>query len=161
MATVAATLPRPRRIRKIASARMGAHTPLPDVYYLKPIDNSRLCRELDRGTMRECYALLGLGVVIFLFLMIFVWQSFAFVRGGYELESARNDQKALQEWNRQLRVEHAALADPQRIDSLARHELGLAMPQPDQVIRLGVDAPAATEGPSEFAQNHSASGETP
>jgi cell division protein FtsL len=99
--------------------------------------------------------------VIFLFLMVFVWQSFAFVRDGYELESARNDHKALLEWNRQLRVEHAALADPQRIDSLARKELGLATPQPDQVIRLGVDSPAAADGPSEFAQNHSLSGETP
>jgi cell division protein FtsL len=110
--------------------------------------------------LRECYALLGLGVMIFLFFFLFVWQSFAFVRDGYELESARNDQKALLEWNRQLRVEHAALADPQRIDALARKELGLAMPEPHQVIRLGVDAPAA-EGPPEFAQNLPVAGETP
>jgi cell division protein FtsL len=115
---------------------------------------------VDADTLRECYALLGLGVVVFLFLMIFVWQSFAFVRDGYELESARSDQKALLEWNRQLRVEHAALADPQRIDALARKELGLAIPQPGQVIRLGVDTPAA-QGPAEFAQNLPAAGETP
>jgi cell division protein FtsL len=153
MATIATTLPRPRRIQPIASARGPRRVALPDIVYLKPI-------EVDADTLRECYALLGLGVVVFLFLMIFVWQSFAFVRDGYELESARSDQKALLEWNRQLRVEHAALADPQRIDALARKELGLAIPQPGQVIRLGVDTPAA-QGPAEFAQNLPAAGETP
>jgi hypothetical protein len=58
-------------------------------------------------------------------------------------------------------LEHAALADPQRIDALAKKRLGLALPQPQQVILLGNETPPAEGGPAQFAQNHSATGETP
>jgi cell division protein FtsL len=161
MATIATALPRPRRIRKLTVERVGGRAPLPDVYYLKPIDNSRLRREVDRGTRRECYCLLGLGIMVFLFLLVFAWQSFAFVRDGYQLESARSQSESLKEWNRQLRVEHAALADPQRIDALARGELGLALPQPHQVIRLEGVGSAVDAGPTQVAQNRSGPGATP
>lgn len=126
MATLATALPRPRKIRKLTASRVGGRATLPDVYYLKPIDNSRLRREVDGGTRRECYCLLGLGLIVFLFLLVFAWQSFAFVRDGYQVESARSERESLEGWNRQLRLEHAALADPQRIDALARKNLGLA-----------------------------------
>jgi cell division protein FtsL len=161
MATLATTIPQPKRSRKLTATRVGGRATLPDVYYLKPIDNSRLRREVDGGTRRECYCLLGLGVIIFLFLMVFAWQSFAFVRDGYQVETARTEREALQGWNRQLRLEHAALADPQRIDALAKKHLGLALPQPQQVILLGNETPAAESGPAQFAQNHSVAGETP
>ena len=161
MATIATALPRPRRIRKIIATRVGARAPLPDVYYLKRIDNSGLRREVDRGTRRECYCLLGLGIMVFLFLLVFAWQSFAFVRDGHKVESARAQRESLTEWNRQLRLEHAALADPQRIDALARKSLGLALPQPHQVIRLDGAGSAGDAGPAQIAQNRSVSGVTP
>ena len=161
MATIATSLPRPRKIRKLTAERVGGRAPMPDVYYLKPIDNSRLRREVDRGTRRECYCLLGLGVMVFLFLLVFAWQSFAFVRDGYQVESARTERESLEGWNRQLRLEHAALADPQRIDALAKKNLGLALPQPHQVIRLDDESLTADPGPAQVAQNHSASGEIP
>jgi len=161
MATLATAIPQPKRSRKLTSTRVGGRATLPDVYYLKPIDNSRLRREVDGGTRRECYCLLGLGVIVFLFLLVFAWQSFAFVRDGYQVETARTEREALQGWNRQLRLEHAALADPQRIDALAKKDLGLALPQPQQVILLGNETPAAEDGPAQFAQNHSVTGETP
>ncbi len=161
MATLATAIPRPKRPRKVTAERVGGRASLPDVYYLKPIDNSRLRREVDRGTRRECYCLLGLGVLVFLFLLVFAWQSFAFVRDGYQVESARTQRESLEEWNRQLRLEHAALADPQRIDALARKNLGLSLPRPHQVIRVGdADSPAET-GPAQFARIHPLPGETP
>ncbi|MBI4164159.1 MAG: cell division protein FtsL [Acidobacteria bacterium] len=161
MATIAASLPRPRKIRKLTAERVGGRATLPDVYYLKPIDNSRLRREVDRGMRRECYCLLGLGLMVFLFLLVFAWQSFAFVRDGYQVESARTERESLEEWNRQLRIEHAALADPQRIDALAKKDLGLALPQPHQVIRLEGESLVADPGPAQVAQNHPVSGEIP
>lgn len=161
MATASVALPRPKRIRRLTAERVGGRSPLPDVYYLKPIDNSRLRREVDGGTRRECYCLLGLGIIVFLFLLVFAWQSFAFVRDGYQVESARTERESLEEWNRQLRLEHAALADPQRIDALARKNLGLSLPQPHQVIRVGDEEPSPDSGPAQFARNHSLSGETP
>ena len=161
MATATVALPRPKRTRRLTAERVGGRSSLPDVYYLKPIDNSRLRREVDRGTRRECYCLLGLGVLVFLFLLVFAWQSFAFVRDGYQVESARGQRESLEEWNRQLRLEHAALADPQRIDAFARKNLGLALPQPHQVIRVGADETPPDGGPAQFARNLSIPGTTP
>jgi cell division protein FtsL len=161
MATAAVALPRPKRIRKLAAERVGGRAALPDVFYVKPIDNSRLRREVDRGTRRECYCLLGLGLLVFLFGFLFTWQSFVYVRDGYQVEAIRAEREALEEWNRQLRLEHASLADPQRIDSKARKELGLSLPHPQQVIRVGGRAPAVESGPSEFARNLPATHELP
>ena len=159
MATAAVALPRPKRIRKLTAQRVGGRASLPDVFYVKPIDNSRLRREVDRGTRRECYCLLGLGILVFLFGLLFTWQSFVFVRDGYQVEAIRAEREALEEWNRQLRLEHASLADPQRIDVKARKELGLALPHPQQVIRLGGATPAVETGPAEIARNLPASHE--
>lgn len=162
MATAAVALPRPQRSRKSTAERVGGRASFPDLYYLKPIDNSRLRREVDRETRRECYCLLGLGILVFLFTLLFAWQSFQFVRDGYQMEAIRGQREALEEWNRQLRLEHASLADPQRIDTLARKELGLALPQPQQVIRVGGPtlSPAQT-GPAELARNLPGTNELP
>ena len=154
MATAAVALPSPRRRRKPSAERVGGRASLPDVCYIKPIDNSRLRREVDRETRRECYCLLGLGILVFIFTLLFAWQSFQFVRDGYQVEELKEQREALEEWNRQLRLEQAALADPQRIDTLARKELGLASPQPQRVIRLGgTTSTSAETGTPEFARN--------
>lgn len=161
MATAAVALPRSKRRRKLTAERVGGRSSLPDVFYVKPIDNSRLRREVDRGTRRECYCLLGLGVLVFLFGLLFAWQSFVYVRDGYQIEETRAEREALEEWNRQLRLEHASLADPQRIDTKARKELGLTLPAPQQVIRLEGTSPAVEAGPAEFARNLPATQELP
>jgi len=161
MATAAVALPRLKRTRKLTAERVGGRATLPDVYYLKPIDNSRLRRELDGETRRECFCLFGLVLLVFLFVFVFAWQSSVFVREGYQIEKTRTQRDALEEWNRELALEHASLADPQRIDTLARRELGLALPQPQQVIRLEGAAPAAEAHSAEFARNLPSSNDLP
>ena len=64
----------------------------------------------------------------------------------------------MEECNRRLRLEEAALADPQRIDTLARAQLGLASPQPQQVIPMGGLETSPAESPAEFARNATAPG---
>jgi cell division protein FtsL len=132
---------------------------LPEYYFVKHIDNSRLVREVDLACRRECFSLLGLGVVVFLFVLVFAWQHFQCVQNGYQLEHLKTERAALEDWNHQLRLEQASLADPQRIDTLARTRLGMVSPNPQQVIRVGGPEPAAAtlEGP-ELAHNFSASG---
>jgi len=127
------------------------------VYFVKHIDNSRLRREVDPQKRRECYGLLGLSVLVFSFVLLFAWQHFQCVRDGYQVEQLKTQRTALEEWNHQLRLEQASLADPQRIDTLARQELGLASPGPQQVIRLEEPAGAAADR-TEWARNFSASG---
>ena len=77
------------------------------------------------------------------------------------LKSSRRKFAAQQEWNRQLLLQQAALADPQRIDTLARKDLGMISPSPQQVIQWGgPDAPSAPQqGNAELARNFTAAGE--
>ncbi|MFB3920381.1 MAG: cell division protein FtsL [Terriglobia bacterium] len=160
MATVAVALPRTKRRPRSqpASNLAGGRAGLADIYFVKRIDNSRLRREVDREKRRECFCLLGLVVLVFLFGLHVAWQSFQCVRDGYQIEEVKKQRAALAEWNSALRIQHASLADPQRIDTLARRRLGLASPSPRQVIRVGGGA-AVPEAASEpvFARNLPAS----
>lgn len=156
MATAAVTIPRARRRPRTQPAAGRAR--VTDFYYVKHIDNSRLCREVDREKRRECFCLLGLGVLVFLFGLLIAWQHFQCVRYGYQMEEFKAQQAAMEEWNHQLRLEEASLADPQRIDALARQRLGLAPADPQQVIRMDGARGRGEAGGAEFARNFSALG---
>jgi cell division protein FtsL len=157
MATAAVTLPKPRR--RPANALAGGRARFPEIYFVKQIDNSRLVREVDQEKRRECFRLLRWGILVFLFVLLFSWQHLQCVRAGYEIEELKAQRAAEQEWNRQLRLEQAALADPQRIDTLARKDLGMVSPSPQQVIQWGgaQAAPAPGAESPEFARNFAAS----
>ena len=66
------------------------------------------------------------------------------------IEQLKAQKATIEDWNHQLRLERASLADPQRIDRLAQKELGLAVPSPHQVIRVG---PASEPEGSVLARN--------
>jgi cell division protein FtsL len=151
MATAAAALPRPRR--RPRNQPVSGRSSLPVFYTVKRIDNSRLHREVNPEQRRECFALMGLTVVVFFFVFMYAWQHFQCVRYGYQIQQLKTQQAALEQWNNQLRLEHASLADPQRIDALARRT-GLASPSPDQIIRVtrSVEAQSAS---LELARNAS------
>jgi cell division protein FtsL len=155
MATAAMTLPKTRR--RLRSAPTGGRATFPDFYFVKQIDNSRLVREVDVERRREFLSLLGLGFLVFSFLLLLAWQHFQCVRYGYQIEQLKADYATLEEQNHQYRLEQAALADPQRIDTLARTQLGMVTPNPLQLIRMGVAEPAAVASDSpELARNFSA-----
>ncbi len=147
MATAVATLPRPRGRPPKSTGRAGGRAGVPDIYFLKRIDNSRLRREVDPEKRRECYSLLGLGILVFLLVLLFAWTHFQGVRYGYQIEELKGQRTALEEWNRQFYLEEASLADPQRIDTLARQKLGLGPPSPQQVIRVGPVMPSPVGDP--------------
>jgi cell division protein FtsL len=90
--------------------------------------------------------------------MLFAWQHFQCLRYGYQIEELKKQRTTLQECNHRLQLEEAALANPQRIDTLARTELGLASPEPRQVIPVGGLEPSPAESPAELARNGSAPG---
>jgi cell division protein FtsL len=132
-----ATLPMPRRRRQDFTGRVGGRATVPDVYFVKRIDNSRRRREVDPEKRHECYGLLGLGILVLLFCLLLARQHFQHIRYGYQIQELKAQRAALEEWNRQLRLDEASLADPQRIDAYAREKLGLAPPAPQQVIHIG------------------------
>ena len=137
---------------------MAGRAVFPEIYFVKQIDNSRLRREVDREKRRECFSVLGLGILVFFSLMLFAWQHFQCLRYGYQIERLKGEHVTLEESNHRLRLQEAALADPQRIDTLARAQLGLTSPQPRQVIPMGGIETSPAESPAEFARNVSVPG---
>jgi cell division protein FtsL len=127
----------------------------PEIYFTKHIDNSRLVREVGLEKWREYFSLLGLGILVFLFVLLFSWQHLQCVQDGYEIEGLKAQRVKLQEWNHQLQLSQAGLADPQRIDTLARKDLGMVSPRPQQVIQWsGADVPSSQQPENaQFARN--------
>ncbi len=138
MATIAATLPvartRPRRPRNQPVAGRASS---PETVFVKRINNSALRREVDQGKRRECFVLLGLGILVFGVVFAYAWQHFACLRNGYEIESLKSQRLTLEESNRELRLERAHLNSLERIDTMARQQLGLGTPTAHQVIAVG------------------------
>ena len=122
-----------RRTQLVSASRAG----FPDIFIVKSIDNSRLFREVNPEKRRQCFTLLGLGGLVFFACLTLAWQHFQCVRLGYQIQQLKAQQSSFVELNRELRLEQASLADPQRIDRIARKKLGLAPPAPRQVLRLG------------------------
>ncbi len=118
-----------------------------DLMYRNVIDNSRLYKEVDPRNRRRCLGILGMGALAFLIFFFVGWEHFRCVGYGYRIANLRTQYAQLNVWNRRLRLEQALLADPQRIDRLARTELGLAIAGPEQVVRLGKEENVAPGAP--------------
>ena len=71
--------------------------------------------------------------VLFLLVMVYVWQHFSAIEIGYQVETQKTQVEQMREQNRDLRLTEAQLSDPGRIDLIAR-QLGLNTPQPGQVV---------------------------
>lgn len=98
--------------------------------------NARLVKEKDRARARELRLLLLYGALIVIPLLAYVWQRVDFIRRSYQVEALRKERQMLQEANRQLVVERSHLRAPDRIERVARQQLGLVDPFPDDVRRV-------------------------
>jgi cell division protein FtsL len=116
-----------------------------EIYIVKHIDNSRLRKEVDYRRTKECFVLISLGVFCLLILLFLAWQHFEILRGGYDSESFKKELSHLEEENHKLKLERASLRSPQRIDLIARRDLGLVAPQTSQIVVLPTSFP--TEPP--------------
>jgi cell division protein FtsL len=112
----------------------------PEVYFAKPIDNSRLVKVEDPTRAREMKQF-GIALCcLFLLVMTYALQHFKAIEYGYKIESLKSERDGQLELNHAMRLEEASLRDPARIDVLAR-QLGLQSPQAGQVIRMDSDSP--------------------
>ncbi len=114
--------------------RKGRRGPTPEVFFTKHIDNSRIVKADDPERRREMRSFAMAMGVLFLLVMVYVWQHFAAIEMGYHVETQKSQVEQLREDNRQLRLTEAQLSDPGRIDKIAK-QLGLDTPQPGQVVR--------------------------
>jgi cell division protein FtsL len=112
----------------------------PEIYFHKPIDNSRLVKVTDPERKREMAMFAGaLGLLLVLFL-VFCWQHYSAIEYGYRNEALRQQREQLLEARRQLQLDEAQLREPWRIDELA-HQMGLQAPMAGQVVRLDTAEP--------------------
>ena len=131
-----------------AQRRRGVRTP--EFYFARHIDNSRLVKAPDPVRMREMRLFSAAVAVLFSLVMVYGLQHFYAIEGGYRVESEKQTRDQLREENRQLRLSEAQLSQPGRIDKMAR-ELGLAEPQPGQVVHSTNHADASTPALAQVA----------
>ena len=118
-----------------------------DIYFVQQIDNSHLVRVADPRRQREQRVQLLAAVVLFVLVFGYAWQRYEVVRLGYQIEAARQQAVRLEQWNRGLRLQEAALRDPHRIYGLAEARLGMQTAGPGQILALDVAPGAAPMAP--------------
>ena len=114
--------------------RRARRGPTPEVFFTKHIDNSRIVKADDPERRREMRTFTATMSILFLIVMVYVWQHFSAIEIGYHVEAQKQQVEQLREDNRQLRLSEAQLSEPERIDKIAK-QLGLDAPQPGQVVR--------------------------
>jgi cell division protein FtsL len=136
------------RNRELYEAQRRARRgPTPEVFFTKHIDNSRIVKADDPERRREMRTFSAVMSVLFMLVMVYVWQHFSAIEIGYHVETQKQQVEQLREENRQLRLSEAQLTDPERIDKIAK-QLGLDAPQPGQVVRpdgSAVNAPVLAQ----------------
>lgn len=131
MAAIATIMPRATVARSKNSYWIGT----PEIYFAKPIDNSRLVKVEDPKRQREMKQFSIAMCCLFLLVMTYAWQHFKAIEYGYKIEALKNQRDSLSEMNCNYRLEEVTLRSPERIDRLAR-QYGMQPPQAGQIIRM-------------------------
>ena len=99
----------------------------PEIYFSKRIDNSRLIKIADPKRRREMLSLGFTLAMLFLLVMVYVWQHFSAIEYGYKIEQLKSEREAIAQSTRTLGLEEASLKDVSRIARMAR-EMGMQPP---------------------------------
>jgi cell division protein FtsL len=111
----------------------------------KAVANEQLVRELDRKRHRELFWVAFLGVVLTLSVIVYAWPHFELIRLGYRMEELRERRDELVQLKHHLELQRATESDPARIESIAKNELGMVYPGPEQILVIEpVDSPGPT-----------------
>lgn len=117
--------------------------PMREFRTVKRIDNSRLVRHVEPAKQKNLYKTAGLGGVVALFFLFYIFQHFRCIDLSFELERLKQEQAKVAILNSELKLQIANLRDPMRIDVIARKRLGLTEPLPIQVREY--DAPSGMQ----------------
>ena len=109
----------------------------------KPIDNSRVVRQVDPRSRREILLLILLVSVLAAGLGLYAWPALEIRRAGQAGAQLDREKERLIEENRKLRLEKAALENLRRVETIAARDLGLAAPLPERSVVVEVEKPKA------------------
>jgi len=129
-----------RNTMLLAAQRRVRRGPTPEALFAKRIDNSRLVKADDPARSREMRMFAYAMAFLLSLAMMYGWQHLSAIECGYRIETEKQQMQQMEEQNRQLRLTEAQLADPARIDTMARN-LGLTAPHPGQVVHPNADVP--------------------
>jgi cell division protein FtsL len=129
-----------------------------EVVFEKRINNATVYRDVDMVQRRQYYLLTSLAVIFVMGLLFYGWQQYRWLNLGYEIERLQKQRDDLLEYQRQLVLQRDSLGRDQRIDYIARTQLGMVIAAPGQIVTLTPDVPgAAPVTPDEAAAPLSAS----
>jgi cell division protein FtsL len=113
----------------------------------KAIDNSQVVREVDPRSSRDLWLLLLLGAALVGALVLYAWPSLEIRQTTLARELMSKERERLLEENRKLRLEKAALENLRRVETIARRDLGLVTPAPENlmVVEKPKDAPSGAQ----------------
>lgn len=100
----------------------------------REVRNERLVRELDRKRHRDLFMVVMTALVLTVAVIVYAWPHFEMIRLGYQMEELRQVREELFERKRHLELQLATEEDPERIDRIAREELGMVYPDGDHVL---------------------------
>lgn len=103
----------------------------PEIYFSKRVDNSRLIKIADPKRRREMASLGITLAVLFLLVMVYLWQHFSAIEYGYKIEQLKSERDTIAQSTRALGLEEASLKDVSRIERMAR-DLGMRPPADGQ-----------------------------
>jgi cell division protein FtsL len=109
----------------------------------KPIDNSRVVRQVDPRSRRELLLLILLVSVLAAGLGLYAWPALEIRRAEQAGALLDREKQRLIEENRKLRLEKAALENLRRVEQVATRELGLQAPAPERSVVVEVEKPKA------------------
>ena len=120
---------------------MGEELMAIEIHFEKRIVNSNVIREADKKSHRDYILVTALAAMFLIGLFAYGWQHYQWIQYGYRIEETQKKRDQLAEIGRQLRLERASLRNPQRIDAIARKELGMVVPVPGQLVTFSADSP--------------------
>ena len=108
----------------------------------KDIRNNPIVREVDQARARELWRSAGVGGLFVALLLYASWQHFELIRYGYRLEQLQQARAAEEQVNRHLKLQVQSLQRPQRIELIARRQLKMVQPGPNDAVVLERVRPA-------------------
>jgi len=107
----------------------------------KPVDNSRVVRQVDPRSRREIWWLILLVAVLAGAAGLYAWPALEIRRAGLSAVELDQERERLLEENRKLSLEKAALENLKRVETIATRDLGLVTPAPEESIVVEVPPP--------------------
>jgi cell division protein FtsL len=98
------------------------------------VANEQLVRQVDRERNRQLLMVAVTGLLLAAAVLAYGWQHFEMIRNGYRMEEQRREREYLIQIRRQLTLEKASLASPDRIETIATRQLGMVVPSVEQFV---------------------------